>query len=134
VLVRLAYAADMPTPGDALRQLGYGAPGGGSSSQAPASAPRGAPVAIAASSPAMRAPAARLAVATPAPAAPGADVASFEELVALAEEKREIRLKIALESDVRLVRFEHGRIEFELAPGGSRELASMLMQKLQLWT
>jgi DNA polymerase-3 subunit gamma/tau len=73
-------------------------------------------------------------LAQPAPAAPGVAIASFEALVALAEEKREIRLKISLESDVRLVRFEQGRIEFELAPGGSRELASALMQRLQLWT
>jgi len=134
VLVRLAYAADMPTPGEALRQLGFGAPGGAPAASAPSAPPRGAPVALAASSPAMRAPAARPAVASPAPAATGVAIASFEALVGLAEEKREIRLKIALESDVRLVRFEPGRIEFELAPGGSRDLASMLMQKLQLWT
>jgi DNA polymerase-3 subunit gamma/tau len=54
--------------------------------------------------------------------------------VALAEEKRDMRLKLALDSDVRLVRFEPGRIEFELAPGGARDLASTLTQKLQLWT
>ncbi|WP_457795671.1 DNA polymerase III subunit gamma/tau [Methylocystis sp. S23] len=135
VLVRLAYAADMPTPAEALKQLGLGAPGGGApGAAAPASPSRGAPVAVAAASPAMRGPAARPAVAQPAPAAPGAAIASFEALVAMAEEKREIRLKIALESDVRLVRFEQGRIEFELAPGGSRDLASALTQKLQLWT
>jgi DNA polymerase-3 subunit gamma/tau len=134
VLVRLAYAADMPTPGDALRQLGYGAPGGAAPAAAPSSPPRGAPVAASVAAPAMRAPAAKPAIAQPAPAAGGVAVASFEALIALAEEKREIRLKIALESDVRLLRFEQGRIEFELAPGGSRDLASTLMQKLQLWT
>ncbi|WP_424361365.1 DNA polymerase III subunit gamma/tau [Methylocystis parvus] len=132
VLVRLAYAADMPTPGDVLKQLGQSAPGGAPGASAPAALPRGGPVALAAASPAMRAqPAAKPAV---APAATGVAIASFEALVALAEEKREIRLKLALESDVRLVRFEHGRIEFELAPGGSRDLASTLMQRLQLWT
>lgn len=135
VLVRLAYAADMPTPGEVLKQLGYGAPGAAAASAAPASAPRGAPVATSVAAPVSRGPvAARPALAQPAPAAPGVAIASFEALVALAEEKREIRLKISLESDVRLVRFEQGRIEFELAPGGSRELASALMQKLQLWT
>ncbi|KAF2991024.1 DNA polymerase III subunit gamma/tau [Methylocystis sp. MJC1] len=135
VLVRLAYAADMPTPGDVLKQLGYGAPGAAAAPTAPASAPRGAPVATSIAAPVSRGPvAARPALAQPAPAAPGVAIASFEALVALAEEKREIRLKISLESDVRLVRFEQGRIEFELAPGGSRELASALMQRLQLWT
>jgi DNA polymerase-3 subunit gamma/tau len=69
-----------------------------------------------------------------APAAPAVTIASFDALVALAEEKRDIRLKIALESEVRLVRFEQGRIEFELAPGGARDLASLLTQRLQLWT
>ncbi|RTL87822.1 MAG: DNA polymerase III subunit gamma/tau [Hyphomicrobiales bacterium] len=130
VLVRLAYAADLPTPGEALRQLGFGAPGG-----APGSPPRVTPVASRpAPQPQGASAAARPALAQPAPAASGVTLASFEALVALAEEKRDIRLKLALESDVRLVRFEPGRIEFELAPGGARDLASLLMQRLQLWT
>ncbi len=147
VLVRLAYAADMPTPGDALKRLGFGGPGAGTP-QKPASATppsRSAPVATSAPAPALRPQSvaktafAKPAFAKPAPATPSAVAArvaleSFEALVAMAEEKREIRLKIALESDVRLLRFEQGRIEFELAPGGSRDLASTLMQKLQLWT
>jgi DNA polymerase-3 subunit gamma/tau len=135
VLVRLAYAADMPTPGDVLKQLGYGASGAAPAGPAPAGGSRGAPVATGVSAPVSRGPAAvRAAVAPPAPVTPGVAVASFEALIALAEEKRDIRLKLSLESEVRLVRFEPGRIEFELAPGGSRELASTLMQRLQLWT
>lgn len=61
-------------------------------------------------------------------------IESFQELIALAETKRDIRLKIALENDVKLVHFEHGRVEFELAPGGARDLASNLIQKIQAWT
>ena len=34
----------------------------------------------------------------------------------------------------RMPHFEHGRIEFELAPGGARDLASNLIQKIQAWT
>jgi DNA polymerase-3 subunit gamma/tau len=135
VLVRLAYAADMPTPGDVLKQLGQGAAASAPAASAPASAPPRGPVAsVAAPAPRASAVAARPAVAAPAPAAPGAAIASFEALVALAESKRDIRLKVALESEVRLVRFEPGRIEFELAPGGARDLASMLTQRLQQWT
>ncbi|GLI94435.1 DNA polymerase III subunit gamma/tau [Methylocystis echinoides] len=135
VLVRLAYAADMPTPGDVLKQLGQGGPAGAPAASAPASAPPRGPVAsVAAPAPRASAVAARPAVAAPAPAAPGAAIASFEALVALAESKRDIRLKVALETEVRLVRFEPGRIEFELAPGGARDLASMLTQRLQQWT
>ncbi len=135
VLVRLAYAADMPTPGDVLKQLGYGAPGAAPAGPSPAGGSHSGPVAMGVSAPVSRGPAAiRATVASPAPAAPGVAIASFEALVALAEEKRDIRLKLSLESEVRLVRFEPGRIEFELAPGGSRDLASTLMQRLQLWT
>ena len=134
VLVRLAYASSMPTPGEALKQLSQTAPGQPTQSgAAPASPPRGAPVALASAAPALRQSAPRPA-APPAPAAPNPAIASFEALVALAEQKRDVFLKLALESDVRLVRFEHGRIEFELAPGGSRDLASTLTQRLQAWT
>jgi len=137
VLVRLAYAADMPTPGDVMKQLGYvAAAGGAPAASAPGgSPPRGAPAAAGVAAPALRSQsAARPAPVSPAPEHQGVAIANFESLVALAEEKRDIRLKLALESDVRLVRFEHGRIEFELAPGGSRDLASALTQKLQAWT
>jgi DNA polymerase-3 subunit gamma/tau len=133
-LVRLAYAADLPTPGEALRQLGYGASGAsaGQGAPAPSSSPRGAPAAVA---PAQTRGAATAPLPKPDPAtAPGAAIAHFEALVALAEEKRDLRMKIALETDVRVVRFEPGRIEFELAPGGAPDLASLLTQRLQLWT
>jgi len=141
VLVRLAYAADLPTPGEALKQLlsGAGAPGAGGASPTAGGSPRaGAPTPAAPRLAATSAPRAQMAaqpaVAAPAPVAPTTGIASFEALVALAEEKRDMRLKLALDSDVRLVRFEPGRIEFELAPGGARDLASTLIQKLQAWT
>jgi DNA polymerase III subunit gamma/tau len=143
VLVRLAYAADLPTPGEALKQL---AATGGASAGGPSAPSGGAPrsgaggpatARLASSSPRAQL-ATQAAPATPAPVtqpiAQTVAIASFEALVALAEEKRDMRLKLALDSDVRLVRFEAGRIEFELAPGGARDLASTLTQKLQLWT
>jgi len=133
VLVRLAYAADMPTPAEALRRLGSGEDVAATKSQSPparsagpGAAPARGPRLVAASSPAVFQPSA-------APAARTV-IESFDALVALAAQKREMRLKIALESEVRLVRFEAGLIEFELAPGGARELAATLMQRLQAWT
>ncbi len=139
VLVRLAYAADLPTPGEALKQLMLtSGPTVATGSSSPASvSPRtggGTTTGRIASS----APRAQLAT-LPAtviaePVAKTTTISSFEALVALAEEKRDMRLKLALDSDVRLVRFESGRIEFELAPGGARDLASTLTQKLQAWT
>jgi DNA polymerase-3 subunit gamma/tau len=55
-------------------------------------------------------------------------------VVALAAERRDIQLKIALERDIRLVRFEEGSIEFALSPGASAELAQHLMRRLKEWT
>jgi DNA polymerase-3 subunit gamma/tau len=43
-------------------------------------------------------------------------------------------MKLALERDVRLVRFERGRIEFSTAPGVSPQLAQILARRLQEWT
>ena len=145
VLVRLAYASDMPTPDEALRSLGFGAKGAPASPASspapapPASRPRAsasstAPRTLSGSAP--RAAAQQLSPEppSPAPAKRGVTLADFAAVVALAHEMRDMQLKVALESEVRLMRFEQGRIEFELAPGGSARLAQLLMQRLQNWT
>ena len=51
------------------------------------------------------------------PVARGSDIRaikSFEDLIALAGEKRDLAIKSALERDVRLVRFEDGKLELAL--------------------
>lgn len=134
VLVRLGFAAELPTPDEALRRLvpaaraempaglahgaGQGAPGPA------ASAVTGTVVAR------------QLAEAMPHrdTAASPVTLTSFEDVVALAAQHRDIKLKLALEHDVRLVRFEPGQIEFSLAPGGSPLLAQTLTRCLQEWT
>jgi DNA polymerase-3 subunit gamma/tau len=132
VLVRLAYAADLPSPEEALRFLKEGrAPSAGIDARPtqPVSAGpsgRGGP-ALAHSDPSPR-------QAPPAPAPSGPRLHRFEDAVALAGERREIGLKTALERDVHLVRFEEGRIEFALAEGASRTLANDLARALDLWT
>lgn len=137
VLVRIAYAADLPSPEDLIRRLtnGGGEPRGGSSPSPSASGGGGGPSAMRAQPmPAaqqrMTEPQARLVPSS----APRVQLARFEDLVALAQTNRDIQLKIALERDVRLVRFERGAIEFALAPGGSPQLAQNLMRRLQEWT
>ncbi|KFG67444.1 DNA polymerase III subunit gamma/tau [Microvirga sp. BSC39] len=132
VLVRLAYAADLPTPDEALRALKDGAP-------LPAGGPAPAP-----SRPSGPATSGTMALATsqaqpqPRPQVPQAEptmrLRRFEDVVALAGEKREIVLKAALERDVRLVRFEEGRIELSLTETGSRTIANDLTRALQQWT
>jgi DNA polymerase-3 subunit gamma/tau len=151
VLVRLAYAADLPTPDEALRRLAgavgassgraSGPPSGspsGPAGQSQSSASGGASAALRiepAPDASARASAPPQAQARVVPAsAPRVQIARFEDLVALAQTHRDIQLKVALERDVRPVRFERGTIEFSLAPGGSPQIAAHLMRRLQEWT
>jgi DNA polymerase-3 subunit gamma/tau len=143
LLVRIAYAADLPTPDEAIRALGNGsadsaaAPrtngGGAAMSHAPAGnlsmprsdAPRGAPRAVL-----------NTAV-KPEPAGATATairIGTFEELVALAADRRDLQVKAALERDVRLVRCEDGKLEISLEPGASQTLVNELSAKISGWT
>jgi DNA polymerase-3 subunit gamma/tau len=72
---------------------------------------------------------------TPAPAAePAMMLARFEDVIALAAEKRDLTIKAALERDVRLVRFEDGQIELSVLPSASKTLVGDLSRKLAAWT
>jgi DNA polymerase-3 subunit gamma/tau len=59
---------------------------------------------------------------------------SFEDVVALAEAKRDLKLKHALLEQVRLVRFKPGTLEINPLPTAPRELGQELMRKLKAWT
>jgi DNA polymerase-3 subunit gamma/tau len=146
VLVRIAYAADLPTPDEAIRMLEQ--TGGAAPAASQGAASRGAPAAPVASMPPPppRAPAApragleasaRPQMAAPASepqAAPALRITSFTQLVALAGEKRDLITKSALEADLRLVRIEDGRLEVALESNASRTLVSDLSRKLEQWT
>ena len=49
-------------------------------------------------------------------------------------EKRDINAKMALERDVRLVRFEDGKLEIAVMPSAPKGLVHELQQKLSGWT
>lgn len=140
VLVRLAYAADLPTPDEALKMLADGAGSAPAASPSPSprdpgDAPRARAVSGGGPTLVASAPDAAPARPAPSPSAPQAlRLARFEDLVALAGEKRDIVMKAALERDVRLVRFEDGQLEFALAEGASRNLAADLARVLAEWT
>jgi DNA polymerase-3 subunit gamma/tau len=145
VLVRIAYVADMPTPDEAIKMLeqnGGGSPvvSGGSAARSAPAAPvaSAAPVRMPTSSPSSFGGSARPQMAAPAPdpqtAAPVLRVTSFTQLVALAGQKRDLLTKGALESDMRLVRFEEGRLEVALEPNASKTMITELGRKFELWT
>jgi DNA polymerase-3 subunit gamma/tau len=61
-------------------------------------------------------------------------LARFEDLIALAAERRDLQTKTALERDVRLVRFEPGRLEVALEPNASKAMVGDLARKISQWT
>jgi DNA polymerase-3 subunit gamma/tau len=65
-----------------------------------------------------------------------AAVRSFADVVALAGQRRDAKLKIHLEENVSLVRFDAsaGSIDIFLLPGAPKELANELREKLNRWT
>ena len=148
VLVRIAYAADLPTPDEVIRSLEQKGEGARQTSEtaglppaAPSSAGRHEP------QPRERVPAAGHTTAAPAAARePIAQQAAaerkpemlvitrFEDLIALAAARRDLGVKAALERDVRLVRCEDGRLEVRLEPSAAKTLVNDLARKLSQWT
>ncbi len=120
-IVRLAYAADLPGPEEALKALRDGEPmlggpsprGGGGGGGGGASAQLAArPVA--------------------APALP--DPQTFEQVVALIGEKREVGLQMDVQRYVKPVAFKPGAITYESGPGAPVDLARKLSSRLRDWT
>ena len=102
-------------------------------------APRGAPRAALAQSPlAQKNPAPmsvpRAQVAESVPEAAVLTIGRFEDLIALAAEKRDLGIKAALERDVRLVQCEDGKLVIALEPSAPSTLVQDLSKKLALWT
>lgn len=164
VLVRLAYAADLPSPDEALRQLkdqtsaahnapvnaGSTAPPSGGSVNAQGSRPVQA---ISSGGPQLRA-----VVTEPEPEAltdesialpetitepisdpilngePQQQLNSLADIAEMASEKRDLMLKMAVERYMRPVRFEEGRIEVAMTPGAPAGIAGDLGKKLSDWT
>ncbi|MBB4301971.1 DNA polymerase-3 subunit gamma/tau [Rhodobium orientis] len=163
VLVRLCYAADLPTPDEALKLLREGGTvptrpattSGGSASgpgaQAMAAPPRadygsggrgGGDGRARLSLASERAEPDAMADLTapepeppaPAPQAAGIALASLADVAALARERRDLKLKDQVETLLHPVRFEPGRIEVELEPDAPTGLPGELGARLSDWT
>ena len=142
VLVRLAYAADLPPPGEIARMLKEGGSAGDSGTRevrpAPASDPKRAhaettvhvesAVQVESENPEPEpAP-------SPEPVLEQVSLNSFEDLVALAETKRDLKLKNVLLDHMRLVHFKPGNLEFNPLQTAPADFAQELMRKLKSWT
>jgi DNA polymerase-3 subunit gamma/tau len=135
VLIRLAYAADLPTPDELIAKLA-GQPAT-AAPPAPALGGRGGggPQAL------------RQVLADPAPqghleTAPAPQTApralaspqNYLELVALAAEKRDLLLKHALEASLHPISFGDGRLEVALVEGADPAIVQTLSVRLKAWT
>jgi DNA polymerase III subunit gamma/tau len=153
VVVRIAYSADLPTPDELVRTLTnsesapparpQGNSGDADGATARLVATREAPRDISRDAPRGGAPRMAAApqrqepVAQQVEGSPGAapvTLARFQDLIALAVERRDLQTKAALERDVRLVRFEPGRLEVALEPNASKAMVGDLARKISQWT
>jgi DNA polymerase-3 subunit gamma/tau len=154
ILVRLAYAADLPAPADIIKALSTGdglppaAPvgmgathigtsAGGAAPSLPRSGMGGGGARLAVSSePLPISPPVTAQAVSPELAMPALSPQpqSFAEVVVLFDKKREAVLRSHLLAHVHLVNFEPGRIELRPAEGAPRDLANRLGKLLTDWT
>jgi DNA polymerase-3 subunit gamma/tau len=140
-VIRLTHVADLPDPETLVKKLQSQAappsPGGGMAGGAPAGGNYGgtvhAPVMGAAQAP-MRGPTMMGGQATAFAQAPALMLPTFQHVVDLIRDKRDMLLLKEVEDGVKLVRYAPGRIEFQPSPLARPDLAARLSQRLQGWT
>ena len=131
-LIRLAYAADLPGPEEALKRLAAGdqlpggpAPGGGGGGGGGGVAAMGGG-GVTAQARVMAAPQEQ------ADAVPTLN--SFADVLTLIKNKRDIVLQLDVERFVRPISFRQGAIEYEPVQGAPNNLAQRLVARLKEWT
>ncbi len=143
-VIRLTHVADLPDPETLVRRLQNGP----SPSAGPTSGPVAGGAPAGGGGQTVHSPMLRLAPSAPARGTPMAQVApqtqpdplgeisllTFDQVVDLIRAKRDMLLLTEVETDLRLVRYAPGRIEFEPMPMAKPDLAARLSQRLQGWT
>jgi DNA polymerase III subunit gamma/tau len=124
-IIRLTHVADLPDPETLLKRLQGATPPAMPAPAAMAPAPQGGGTRMA--------QAVGQVIAVPQEAGL-AMLGSFDTVVELIREKRDMKLLTDVETGLRLVQYTPGRIEFEPGPGAPPDLAARLSQRLQGWT
>ncbi len=127
-LIRLCYAADLPTPDEALRALKKNSTDDAGASLKPAGRDNAGPAAV------KMPPAIKVGTPSNDVPAPDGEIYSFKEVVLLAGKKRDAKLRTELESYVHLVSFAPGKIELRLHGDAPGDLANRLALRLKEWT
>ncbi len=141
IIIRLLYVSDQPTPGDAMKQLkdgsfvsaGMGAPaghGGGAGAGLPRAQLRTIAGGGAAAAVATQAVSAQPQESQQAAVA----INSYDDIVALVGQKREMMLQSSLINDVHLVSFAPGHLSIRLRDGAPQSIVGALSSKLSQWT
>jgi DNA polymerase-3 subunit gamma/tau len=145
LLIRMCYASNLPAPDEVIRSLTANPAARTNSEPSRNESPTRADVRDSSDAPRGR----RIAGGEDAPLLddekmpdPGPEMAaplpprleSYAGVVALAGEKRDVRLKMALEDQTELVRFKPGHIELHLLAGAPKDLAGELGRRLLGWT
>jgi DNA polymerase III subunit gamma/tau len=138
-IIRLTHVADLPDPETLIRKLQAGQPaptggapaGGGGGGMVHATTRLHAPAMGAAHGPTMQGgQAVALALAPDALT----HYVTFEHVVDLIRERRDMKLLVEVETTLRLAKYSPGRIEFEPTADAPRDLAARLAARLQGWT
>ncbi|WP_296416933.1 DNA polymerase III subunit gamma/tau [Pseudooctadecabacter sp.] len=139
-VIRLTHVADLPSPEELVRKLDGQTPpppttGGGAPRPAQTAPPdaRGAPA------PTHSGPSGTSMSTGSAAVAIAAEEAlqhypTFDHVAELIRRHRDVKLLVEVETGVRLVAYQPGRIEFEPAPNAPQDLAQRLGSRLQAWT
>jgi DNA polymerase-3 subunit gamma/tau len=132
MLVRLAYAADLPTPDEAIKMLGDGNGNASGASPGGGGAPSGAPRMQMAQG---GANAVGRAISRPSSAPDTSPkLQSLDDVFSLADKNRDLQIKLALKNFARLVQIEDGKLEISLDEGAPVNFAGTLGAKLSQWT
>lgn len=130
VLIRLAYAAELPPPADLIKDIKNTAP-----VAAPVAAPVHSPAPASSDWGGVRAVASGVPMTQAAPAPQGTVMFdTLADVVAYAYKQKEMMFAYNLQNCVSLVSFEQGKIEFYPMEHTPANLASDMAEKLKAWT
>jgi DNA polymerase-3 subunit gamma/tau len=151
-VIRMTHVAELPTPDELIRKL-QNAPttpapdpnggGGGASPPLPGDTtgqggrgamPAPSPVGPSGGPTAMAGGQAMTAQAIPSAEHALARFAEFHHVVDLIRARRDMKLLVEVENNLRLARYSPGRIEFQPTADAANDLPSLLASSLQRWT
>ena len=128
-VIRLTHVADLPSPDDLVRKLKDATP---PPSSGPAASAPSAPARTDAIAPSVPRGSAQAAPALATEAL--AHYARFEDVVGLIRQHRDVQLLVEVETGLRLVSYQPGRIEVNPTPDAASDLTQRLGARLQAWT